>query len=520
MLIYHLELLGPMLKKAYIKKLFVDLKKAGYDAITIEIADKLIFPSSKGFAAPDALDAKTWYDLIGYGIDQGLVIYPLIQTLGHFEYILNHDEYSYLMEDMGKPYLMCVSNSESLPFLYSLIEDLKSVFHNPKRIHLGGDEVQTAYRKKGITKCPICDKQDPHKMQVKHLSSLAKKALSLGMIPEVWGDDILRNPQSSIEFPKETVFVDWFYDRWEQFQDKTGHIWGHLDLVSKDTSIIEANLPENRKCIMPYILNEKGQFNNFYGLDYFIDNGFNTIVCSAARSGYDSFAVPRTISSIKNVSLSQKLSKEFGIDHMVSSWSIRRNHTETTWPAILAATSDDLSLTHLTSSIGGIPPRLENDLFIATTSLYATDHLSADDMRFNTPFYTEYLSYMKKYSLPDEFKTITDKLKSRVISANRLIEYLCETNTNSVVESRKAHYINGLRLIKLRCEEDIIVIRMYHGDDIKSNQLEDLLQKSYDLKKEFINLWSKSVTEHSLKQEVDIKFGYYERVIKSFINRI
>lgn len=519
MLIYHLDLNGAMLKEGYIKELFVNLKSVGFDAVTIEIADKLIFPSNKLFAAPEAYDAKTWYDIIGYGIEKGLVIYPLLQTLGHLDHILRHEAYHHLAENIGKPYLMCPSNSKSLPFLYELMDDLKEVFHNPERIHLGGDEFQTAFKNKSVTKCPGCKNKDQHKMQIMHLSSLAKKALSIGMTPEIWGDDVLRNPGSYKEFPKETVFIDWFYDRTTQYQEKTGHIWGHLELVSKPTNEIQEKISKDKHCLMPYLLNEKGEFNNYYGVEYFVDNGVRAMVCSGVRSGYDSFAVSRTQNSIKNVSVTREMSEKTGVDHLVSSWSIRRNHPETTWPGILSATREDVSLPNLTQTIGSIPEDLAEDLFRATDAVYAIDHLNADAMRFRVPFYYDYLYYMDKYSSADEFSGVENKLLSRIESIKKIVNHLSTCTSEKIICSRKAHYVNGLELIQLRCEEDLAVIRLYAGVDPDKEVFRDLVEKSQTIKKEFIEIWSLSTPPHSLKQEVDIKFGYYEKVIGSLLDR-
>jgi hypothetical protein len=83
MKIYHLDLKVTMYRKDYLKKWFKKMKENGFDGVVAEIDNKLVFPSHPDFAAPDALPADEWTELVRFGKEIGLTVYPLLQTLGH-----------------------------------------------------------------------------------------------------------------------------------------------------------------------------------------------------------------------------------------------------------------------------------------------------------------------------------------------------------------------------------------------------------------------------------------------------
>jgi hypothetical protein len=155
--LYHLDLKFSMYKEEYIKKWFSKLKANGYDSVVIEIDNKLIFPSHPDFASKDALSYEKWQDIIRFGKEIGLMIYPLLQTLGHMQHILEYGgKYLTLAENPGKNYMLCPSKESTLEFIKDLIKDLIEIFDSPQIIHLGGDEVYGHMERRGIRKCPLC----------------------------------------------------------------------------------------------------------------------------------------------------------------------------------------------------------------------------------------------------------------------------------------------------------------------------------------------------------------------------
>ena len=151
MRLYHMDLKFSMYKAEYIKKWFKKLKGNGFDGVVIEIDNKLVFPSHPDFAAKDVLPADEWNNIIRFGKQQGLVVYPLLQTLGHMEHILEcGDKYTHLTENLGKAYMLCPSKASTMNFIKDLIVDIIEIFNKPNIIHLGGDEVYGHMEGKGI----------------------------------------------------------------------------------------------------------------------------------------------------------------------------------------------------------------------------------------------------------------------------------------------------------------------------------------------------------------------------------
>ena len=74
----------------------------------------------------------------------GLQIIPLIQTFGHLEYLLKHEEFSHLREVSSFPDCLLPAENESdesIRLVFQLIEEVLSFTPGISTLHIGGDEV-------------------------------------------------------------------------------------------------------------------------------------------------------------------------------------------------------------------------------------------------------------------------------------------------------------------------------------------------------------------------------------------
>lgn len=73
--------------------------------------------------------------------DCGLTVIPLVQTFGHLEYVLKHDQWKGLREVESFPSSICPSNSETMPLIRSMIKQIVAFHPNIQYLHIGADEV-------------------------------------------------------------------------------------------------------------------------------------------------------------------------------------------------------------------------------------------------------------------------------------------------------------------------------------------------------------------------------------------
>lgn len=79
--------------------------------------------------------------------DCDLIVIPLVQTFGHMEYVLKHEQWRGLREVEAYPSSMCPSNSEIMVLVRSMIKQIVAFHNNIEFIHIGGDEVSDCYNR-------------------------------------------------------------------------------------------------------------------------------------------------------------------------------------------------------------------------------------------------------------------------------------------------------------------------------------------------------------------------------------
>jgi hypothetical protein len=536
MRLYHMDLKFSMYKPEYIKKWFSKLMANGYDGVIIEIDNKLIFPSHPDFASKDALSAEEWYDIIRFGKDKGLVIYPLLQTLGHMEHILEYGEkYSVLAENPGKTYMLCPSKQSTLNFIKDLIIDLIEVFDKPNIIHLGGDEVYGHMEWKGIRKCPLCISKDSSEILNNFLINLAEFCIERGIRPEFWADEVLSFPEHIDRFPKGTRFIDWYYSRTERYSNVTGLIWGARSLAGEIPYRITNKIPERLNCMLPYLITEDGKFNNFYGIEYIISKGYEAVVASGVRFSGDCYSIPRIEAGAKNAGISEVVSRDLKCDHIVTSWAVRLSHPETTWPSLKVVSAQDHELASnfkeaslagefsakikkvITEPLGNINREQMSLLKYIAKGVRGIDITLEQNARFERPYYDEYYKAIYDIWESENRNDIVEMLNRRVSAGKEILPVLSKSfHKEKGDKDCIRHWINGIQLCMLRSEQAVTIIDSL-TNGLNRKQLESILECNKILMTDFETLWSESVTEYSLEQEKEVKFMKDIRILNSIL---
>lgn len=153
-----------------------------------------------------ALSRQEFEELQNYAQRYFVEVVPIFQTLGHFENILNMDNYRQFAEFPGAASLD-IRSKKADEFLFSLLDEVVPIFKS-KFFHMGADEswdVGLGKNREYVKKVGLAKAHAEHYLKVyKYLKKHGKKVL-------MYGDIILSHPEILKYLPKDIIIVDWHY---------------------------------------------------------------------------------------------------------------------------------------------------------------------------------------------------------------------------------------------------------------------------------------------------------------------
>ncbi|XP_018335239.1 hexosaminidase D [Agrilus planipennis] len=158
----HLDLKGAPPKISYLEKFLPFIKEIGATGILLEWEDTFPFTrellpigglshSAQASGAPYTLEEAK--HLLELAADCDLRVIPLLQTFGHLEYVLKHEQWRGLREVESYPSSICPSNGETMPLIRSMIKQIVAFHNNIQYLHIGADEVWH------LGLCSVCAKR-------------------------------------------------------------------------------------------------------------------------------------------------------------------------------------------------------------------------------------------------------------------------------------------------------------------------------------------------------------------------
>lgn len=276
MLIFHFDSNFVQRTIPAAKAILKEVSALGYNAVLWELEDQVRWETCPECAQADSWSKEEFEELLAYSRGLGLEPIPLLQTVGHGEYVMKHPAYRHFREDAGHSDCYCTSNPEVRAFLKRWLEEFVELFGSVKYFHMGGDEAWW------FGSCPECSRRKRGELYAEHIFDLAEVLLKHGIRPGVWGDMILKENMLDV-VPKSFVLWDWQY-----------HV---------------------------------GAEGVFPTTDKLLAAGFDVFLCSSAKSVADSPFLPNAALHIPNLyGVNLKASSEPRvIGHCVTSWSIRQN---------------------------------------------------------------------------------------------------------------------------------------------------------------------------------------------------
>ena len=220
----HIDMNFAAFKKEALKHLLNLAAAVGYDTIVWEIENKVQLETLGSAVHPGALSKTDFRELLDLAEQLNLKSIPLLQTLGHAEYVLETAEFQSLRENHF-PDCYCTSNPTVRNFLKKLISEILELFGPVEYFHLGGDE---AYN---YGTCPVCSGQDKCKMFIEHEMELASVLSERGIRPCLWADMLRHHPEVRKTFDRRFVVWLWNYSYTEKWEDEEALRRAGYDLV-------------------------------------------------------------------------------------------------------------------------------------------------------------------------------------------------------------------------------------------------------------------------------------------------
>jgi hypothetical protein len=340
LLIYHVDLKRAMWRLDSLASFLTRLQGWGFTAVLLEIEDKFRFANHPSLIHADAPPHDEWKAWSQSCQAAGLEVIPLVQSLGHLEFVLKHPEYAHLREAPNLVTHLDPTNPQSVPFVREIIDEVIEVFAPRSHFHIGGDE--TGH----LGRSPRLQSESMDALYLRQILPILRHVTKRGLRPLLWHDMAISFPKILSKIPRKTLMVDWDYQTARPRPDFL-IAWGGKDGRSANPMVTwgssyEDNVSETfRREFERFAIDEQtrrdGTFRGFFCTDALRSKGFDVVTASANRSAGDQMGIPDLGRHTANCFWSARKGLTEGAGHIVTSWAVRRNHPETGQPATYAA---------------------------------------------------------------------------------------------------------------------------------------------------------------------------------------
>ena len=156
--------------------------------------------------ARGALSKEDIAELQSMGDKYFVQVIPIFQTLGHYENILSHPDFTKYAEFPGAASLNTIDASTDT-FLFNMLDEVIPQFKSDY-FHIGCDESRDVGY--GATK-ELVKRKGTARVHADHYNKVYKKVTSYGKKAMMYGDIILRHPEILDMIPNDIIIVDWHY---------------------------------------------------------------------------------------------------------------------------------------------------------------------------------------------------------------------------------------------------------------------------------------------------------------------
>ncbi len=292
---FHIDMNNAQFTGEFLKEYLSKLAQLGYNTIIWEVEDNIRWDTCPESSQVEAFSKSEFREILDLCVSLGLESVPLLQTIGHCEYVLKHEAYRHFAEIPGRVDQYCPLNEKVALFLNKWIDEYLELFGDVRFFHLGADE---AWHLGSCDKCKAYAEQySLSQLYFQHMNKFTKPLLDKGIRPIIWADMALRHPETIDLIDKRIVMCDWMYDIFKG----CGTLWNwSLRHMQKPGELDEDFKRQFGKYIFPAGEGKADDYNIFYTSDYLADLGFDVIGCPASSACGDTVFLPMISFHLRN----------------------------------------------------------------------------------------------------------------------------------------------------------------------------------------------------------------------------
>lgn len=176
---------------SFFKEFFPFIKTLGATGLLIEYEDMFPYEDDlQELKADNAYSMSEISEILKIAEENSLTVVPLVQTFGHFEFVLKHEKYKSFREVPNIPQAVCPTQENATQLIYKMIDQLVKAHPKINYIHLGCDEVSV------IGKCDLClqalsqNNWGKEQLYLNHIRKVAVQVLKTypNIRPIIWAD--------------------------------------------------------------------------------------------------------------------------------------------------------------------------------------------------------------------------------------------------------------------------------------------------------------------------------------------
>lgn len=304
----HIDVKHHMEKAEYLYSIIDQLAAMKVNQVLIEFEDKLGYETRPTVGARDALSVEQWKQWSEYAHERHIEVSPLVQGLGHVNFILKHDEFKHLRDDPESDWAINPLMDETYELQFDLYDDAIKATPYGQYIHIGGDEVET-------TGGTLGEGQSPLELQLIWMAKVCKYVEDQGRTPMVWDD----------QFFKLTGVYESMFDS-EMDQATVDSIWTvnapnldkFIELFPKNCLYLRWNY-DNPECL-----------GNQKAIDWFKEKGLQCLGTTAAQTRW--LLMPQEQGKIPTIEAFAEVAIDKGLEGLLCTlWDDDSPHFETYW---------------------------------------------------------------------------------------------------------------------------------------------------------------------------------------------
>jgi hexosaminidase len=208
----HMDLKGLTPTVEYMKRAIPRLAEYKVNTLMMEYENAVRLDSTAGVEKPSAWSKADVEALAQLARKHHITLMPLVQALGHVEYILRHDAYARYRETQDGVQQYCPTNPATFEFWRSQADEIIELFPDSPYFHVGGDETRQLGECRRC-KARLAKGEERVDLYLSQMDKVWRHLLDRGYTPIFWHDMIYRegSERSFRRVPKGVAAMPWDY---------------------------------------------------------------------------------------------------------------------------------------------------------------------------------------------------------------------------------------------------------------------------------------------------------------------